>query len=560
MKPNLSYPAILQSIAAYKSEKRTESAAFLAWYLVNYYRLDDLEAVDCICDQPGDKGVDGIYVNEGAGTIDIFQSKISQKENSSIGDTQLKEFHGTLAQFDSAESLTNLVATAGDVQVASLIKRLELVKKITDYEVRGVFLANLDIDHNGLAYLKTVPIKFVGRSEMEVSYISDQKEQMHKGEADFDIFGITISDYVVDAETKAAIGPVLGSDLVKLGGIADQSLFSANVRASLGNTKVNKDIARSIKQTKLHKAFPLFHNGITVLANSVSHDEKKLRIKDYYVVNGCQSLNALYLNRGYISSDLRVLTKFIQVNVGSDLSELITTYSNNQNGVKARDFKSNHPIQTRLQKEFESLYKNEYTFEVKRGEPKPSNTTSIANEEAGLLLVAFDLEEPWATHRKYQIFEDRYNEIFGRPDVTADKIVQLHCITDLLKKNLPKIKNQLFGKYVLTIFVMLLAIRRILDQDPKGKDFINNPGDYVREHETRTRFCATMLIVVSNLIIDLDVETQDLDDDFDYRGKLRDRDYVLNLVNILVASYRKDVIRKKAPSISDAWSEAMATK
>lgn len=556
MKPNLSYPAILDSIAPYKSEKRTESAAFLAWYLANYYRLDDLEAIDCICDQPGDKGVDGIYVNEGAGTIDIFQSKISQKANSSIGDTQLKEFHGTLAQFRSVDSLQNLVNSAGDVQVASLIKRLDLLKKIEDYDVRGVFVANLDLDHNGSAYLKTVSIKFVGRSEMEDTYISDQKEQMHTGVADFDIFGVTVSDYAVDGETKAAIGPVLASDLVKLGGIADQSLFSANVRASLGNTKVNKDIAKSIRNPALHKAFPLFHNGITVLAKSVAHDDKKLTIKDYYVVNGCQSLNALYLNRDYVSGDLRVLTKFIQVKVGSDLSELITTYSNNQNGVKARDFKSNHPIQTRLQKEFDKYYGAEYSYEVKRGEPQAENTIWISNEDAGLLLIAFDLEEPWTTHRKYQIFEDRYAEIFGRPDVTADKIVLLHEIAEVLRNKLPELKNQLVGKYVLTMFVMLLAVRRILDQDPVGKDMISAPNKFVREPEMRQRFRKMMESIVSALVIDLDVETQDLPDDFDYRGKLRDREYVVGLVNALVASHRKDVMRKKTPSIGEAWEEA----
>lgn len=80
---DLTYPAILQYVTPYKGAKRTESAAFLIWYLVNYYRLDELEATDCVCDQSGDKGVDGIYVNDGAGTIDIFQSKISQKAASS---------------------------------------------------------------------------------------------------------------------------------------------------------------------------------------------------------------------------------------------------------------------------------------------------------------------------------------------------------------------------------------------------------------------------------------------------------------------------------------------
>jgi hypothetical protein len=94
-KLNLSYPAILDLFREHLDPKRTESASFLIWYLENYYRLDTVEAVDAVCDQKGDKGVDGIYVNEAEACIYIFQSRISQKVNSSVGDTSLKEFQGS---------------------------------------------------------------------------------------------------------------------------------------------------------------------------------------------------------------------------------------------------------------------------------------------------------------------------------------------------------------------------------------------------------------------------------------------------------------------------------
>src|SRR5258706_12495037 len=96
-KLNLEYPALLDLFKEHVDPKRTESASFLIWYLENYLRLDPIDATDAVCDQKGDKGVDGIYVNESDATIYIFQSKISQKAKSSIGDTALKEFRGTLA-------------------------------------------------------------------------------------------------------------------------------------------------------------------------------------------------------------------------------------------------------------------------------------------------------------------------------------------------------------------------------------------------------------------------------------------------------------------------------
>jgi hypothetical protein len=551
---DLRYTALLGLIQPHQSKRRSESAAFLIWYLINYYRLDELEAADSVCDQSGGKGVDGIYVNEGAGTIDVFQSKISQRAAARIGDKPLREFAGSLTQFGSSEALQNLLESAGDVQVRALVERLGILEKIGEYDVRGVFVANLDLDANGAAFLKAHPsIKFVGVSELVESYLSDQKNPMQPGTAVFDISGLTVSDYVVDAQTTASIVPVLASDLIKLSGIADQSLFSANVRADLGNTAVNRGIGASVKERSLHKAFPLFHNGITVLARMVRHDDDVIRIEDYYVVNGCQSLNSLYAHRGHISPELRLLAKFIQVEAGSRLAELITTNSNNQNGVKARDFKSNHPIQVRLQHEFAKHYPGRYALAVKRGEPIESEVT-ISNEVAGLMIIAFDLGEPWTTHRKYQVFDERYSDVFGRPDATADKIVLLYEIAIALERGLRTLSNELLGKYVLTQYVMLLAVRKILDLSDAGRAMIAQPQRYVRLDANRMRFRATLGELVASLVIDLDFETRDLPPDFDYRDKLRDRDYVGGLVKTLVASYSKDLLRDKTASVAELWA------
>ena len=77
MKPlNLSYPKILTLFGDYKVKGRTESQAFLAWFLQAYYRLDATDVDDSICDGQGDKGVDGIYVNDLLQQIDIFQSRM----------------------------------------------------------------------------------------------------------------------------------------------------------------------------------------------------------------------------------------------------------------------------------------------------------------------------------------------------------------------------------------------------------------------------------------------------------------------------------------------------
>lgn len=549
----LTYPALLDPISPYLAPRRSESASFLIWYLVNYYRLDELEAVDSVCDQMGDKGVDGIYINEGIGTIDVLQSKISQKAKATIGDTQLKEFAGTLKQFASRKGIQVLKKSAGDAQVAALIGRLSLEERIQDFEVRGVFLSNTILDANGSSYLKhSKNIRFIGAGELLNTYVSDQKDSLKIGKATFDISSYSVASYAADKNLKAVIAPVSAKELVKLSGIRDQSLFSLNVRASLGNTPVNKGIVQSIKNPDLHKSFPFFHNGITVLAQKVSNDEKKITIENYFVVNGCQSLNALYQHKADITDNLLLLTKFIQVDAKSEISEIITAYSNNQNGVKPRDFKSNDPIQTRLQNEFKDRFKNEFAFEVKRGEPI-HGVEVITNETAGLTLIAFDLKEPWTTHRKYQVFEDKYSDIFGRPEVTASRIVLCHVLLCEITSRLNELENKLIAKYALTKFAVLYVLRRIFDGDEWGKKVIINPGMVVNGAKDRAKFQNLVGELLDGLIIDLNLETEDLGEDFDYRGKLRDKEFVVGLANDLVASYQKDIKRKKAVPLKAAW-------
>ena len=115
---------------------------------------------------------------------------------------------------------------------------------------------------------------------------------------------------------------------------------------------------------------------------------------------------------GHLTDKLRILTKFIQLNENSTLASTVTQFSNNQNGVKARDFMANNPIQIRLQNEFRAHYTGQYSFEIKRGEALDPGI-KVCNEDAGLYLMAFDAKEPWGTHRRYQVFEEKHSDLLA---------------------------------------------------------------------------------------------------------------------------------------------------
>ena len=550
---DLDYPAVLDLFSNHLDPKRTESASFLIWYLENYYRLDTVAAVDSVCDQRGDKGVDGIYLSDGDKTIDVFQCRLSQKKDSSIGDAALREFCGTLSQFETEASIRNLIASGGEAEVARLARRLDLVNKVGTHDVRGVFISNLNIDENGISYLKTVPqIIFVGRSKLLESYIPDKRLVPVPSTATFDISGLDSLEYILDKKTKCLIAPIKATELARLQGISDQSLFAFNVRGPLGRTQVNKDIERSIKDPKTHRLFPLFHNGITIICGRVDSNSEKIEIENYFVVNGCQSLDSMYLNNTCLTDELRLLTRFVQVEVESSLSEMVTTYSNNQNAVNPRDSKANDSIQIRLQNEFKANYSSDYSFEIKRGEISMSGEI-ITNEDAGLYLWAFDLKEPWATHRRYQVFEEKYTDLFGRPQTTADRIVMCHIMMKCIAESTGKINNRLFGKYALLKYAMLYMLRNILESDHVGMELINNPAPFVRTGENRKHLQNCMTKIIGDMVVDINAEVDAYGDEFDYRGKLRDSAWVKELSREVVKTYVKMVQRKRVESFESEW-------
>lgn len=80
----------------YQKRAATESAQFLRWFLENIFRLETQDADDACVDNKQDKGVDGVLVNDTLEVVYVFQSKVRQKQGAKLGDTDLKEFSGTL--------------------------------------------------------------------------------------------------------------------------------------------------------------------------------------------------------------------------------------------------------------------------------------------------------------------------------------------------------------------------------------------------------------------------------------------------------------------------------
>ena len=393
----LKYQSFLPVLAEIQRETGlAESPAFLYWFLVNVYRLDETDARDSICDKTNDKGIDAIYVDHGEQEVHFLQAKIRQKENGTVGDVGPKNIVSSMHQFATAEKVDAILAGNAAPELKQLVSRVGLRDLVeSGFALRAVYVTNELHDDDSIAYdLITDEIQIFDRAAV-AAHVIDVAPTTGKGEFTFDTSYANVLQLSAggrDARSEMYVFPATALQLVHMEGISDGSLFEENVRRTLGNTTVNRSIRASIADKATHPNFPLFHNGITVLCDEAIATEGCLTIKNYNVVNGAQSLTSFFNNRSKLTEDLRVLVKVVAL-ANAQLSRTITENSNNQNAIKPRDMRANHLLMTRLQTEM-AAKEPKYFFEIKRGEKAPEGAVTISNELAGRELLAFDLHRP----------------------------------------------------------------------------------------------------------------------------------------------------------------------
>jgi hypothetical protein len=394
--------------------------------------------------------------------------------------------------------------------------------------------------------------------ELERSYVPIGKSGPIRSSISFDITSVPHLQYPIDDQVEMVIVPLAASELLRMDGIENGELFSQNVRQWLRKTKVNRDIEKSISEQSEHKLFPAFHNGLTVLCDDLTVKDSLLKLKGYAVVNGCQSLTTLHENRSLITSDLRILTKFICIKSDAALASKITDHTNNQNGITSRDLQSNNPIQARLQSEIHSRFGGSVHYRIKRGEHQEWPPDSvIENELAARVLLAFDLEQPWACHQTYRLFDELHSDIFGRPEVDADRVVAILDLCHEVTRRAAKMENQLFGVYGLTRFAVLFMMKKVLEADPIGHQFCDNPTTFISSGELRKRFKSAVAPVIDNVvsILDKEITRRNSAQPFDYKRELKSPTAVRELESAVTSMYQVVLSNGYADSFGSWWAK-----
>lgn len=194
-----------------------------------------------------------------------------------------------------------------------------------------------------LGYFSRVEIRLLGREELIKAWVESYSGTeatllMHSHAGLPQLKGIAES-YLAVVRAREFVSEILtGED-----GAIRGSIFEDNVRHFLGtDNPVNRSISETIGDSEACTRFPVLNNGVTLVSPDVVVQTNRLFIKNFQIVNGCQTSHVLFENRELLSDDVMVTLKIVETDDEDVFGELVRA-TNSQSAIKESQFLSLSP-------------------------------------------------------------------------------------------------------------------------------------------------------------------------------------------------------------------------
>lgn len=292
---------------------------------------------------------------------------------------ELKLYFVTAGEWKSPE---NIVGRAG--------------RELKDIEAKKIFI-------------RTPSIEFIDAEKLKSSY----RELKRKIVKEITIAScIAIPDFSErNRVNQALLGCVSVKSYLSLvetdDGKLSKGLFYDNVRDFQGINSVNKEIDKTLKDPDDQNLLSLLNNGITIIAKKVERIGTKIKLSDFQIVNGCQTTNILYENRGVISDGTNIVIKIIETE-DKEVTDKIIRATNRQTEVKEEAFESIKTFHRDLQEFYKAkateilpaiYYERRSKEFVGDSKVKPTQIITLASQVKAYISTV--LVQPQSTHRYF---------------------------------------------------------------------------------------------------------------------------------------------------------------
>ncbi|PKN64104.1 MAG: hypothetical protein CVU57_16145 [Deltaproteobacteria bacterium HGW-Deltaproteobacteria-15] len=133
------------------------------------------------------------------------------------------------------------------------------------------------------------------------------------------------------------------------------SVFDQNVRAYLGDdNRVNVKIRASLQDKSAHDRFAVLNNGVTVVSPDVRVQSDRISVKDYQIVNGCQTSHVLFRNREALTDKVFVPVRVVEAADPGLIARMVEA-TNSQSNVEESQFLSTRPFVRQVEAYFDAF-------------------------------------------------------------------------------------------------------------------------------------------------------------------------------------------------------------
>lgn len=471
----------------YQQNFDDDGERFVAWYLRRVLLRDDAATRDDITDGANDKEIDAVIVDDSEERIVVVQGKFIT--TGQVDGGPLKE---VLSAWGRLQDLPALQKDCND----RLKKKIEAIRVALedDYRLEFELLTTGTLTEAANAELKAFSDVLAEQdSPASLQLIDTEILQARLAEAEARILPSLEHTVVLDP-SKTLVADLPGArtivaalplrECLKMPGIVDGRLFAKNVRQSLGsNNKVNRELRKTILSERVRDFF-FYHNGVTAICDSIalSDEGRKLTVRGFSVVNGCQSLSTIYAAservRAPEAKDAHILFRFYEIKDRA-FGDRISINTNSQSAVKARDLRSNDRVMVGLKKAYETRY-SDGMFLTKRGEIATASKDAGKVIDAATLarmLMSWHCQRPNYAANEKKLFDEYYKTLFrtGFPPESMLALQQWLNAIDVAWPNL-NMSNELKAGKAHVKYHVLFAVSSLINAANKQATLVVAPG------------------------------------------------------------------------------------
>lgn len=217
-------------------------------------------------------------------------------------------------------------------------------------------------------------------------------------------------------------------------GVPRKRLFEENVRDFLGvDVDVNSEIAETLRDPEKKSRFGLMNNGVTIVASSVRPAGQDIYVRDFQIVNGCQTCNVLIAIDDQVDETVSLMVKLIEADDPAVIDDIVRA-TNRQSKVEDAQFISALSSLRDLEKYFmvrAAKEDNKLYFERRKGQYGAENIAPVrifdvretARCYAALVLMRPDL----ASRYPNRLTGDWLAEVFGDGKSEEDYYTACFC-------------------------------------------------------------------------------------------------------------------------------------